>query len=61
MRELHSDATPIARLHGGKGGGPRGEKNGAYRMGRYAAEAKAERREFRRLIRELRRLIDSNE
>jgi hypothetical protein len=34
----------VCRLHGGKGGGPKGERNGAYRTGRYTAEAKAERR-----------------
>ena len=34
---------PYAGLHGGKGGGPKGEKNGAYRTGRYTAEAKADR------------------
>ena len=38
-----------------------GEKNGAFRTGRYIAEAKAERREQRALIRELRRLIDADE
>jgi hypothetical protein len=48
-------------LHGGKGGGPKGERNGAYRTGRYTAEAKAERRQLRILIRELRHLIDSCE
>ena len=48
---------PVCRLHGGKGGGPKGERNGAYRTGPYTAEAKAERREQRALIRELRRLI----
>ena len=48
---------PVCRLHGGKGGGPEGERNGAYRMGRYTAEARAERKEERTLIRELRRLI----
>jgi hypothetical protein len=48
---------PVCRLHGGKGGGPKGERNGAYRTGRYTAEAKAERREQRALLRELRRLI----
>jgi len=51
----------VCRLHGGKGGGPTGERNGAYRTGRYTAEAKAERREQRVLIRELRRLIDASE
>jgi hypothetical protein len=30
---------PVCRLHGGKGGGPRGGRNGAYRTGRYTAEA----------------------
>ena len=51
----------VCRLHGGKGGGPKGEKNGAYRTGRYTAESKAERRELRALIRELRRLISVGE
>ena len=51
----------VCRLHGGKGGGPKGEKNGAYRTGQYTAESKAERRELRALIRELRRLINVGE
>jgi hypothetical protein len=50
---------PVCRLHGGKGGGPKGERNGAYRTGRYTAEAKAERQATRILIRELQRLIDA--
>jgi hypothetical protein len=50
----------VGRLHGGKGSGPRGEKNGAYRTGRYTAEAKAERRQVRMLIRGVRHLIDSS-
>jgi hypothetical protein len=45
---------PACRLHGGKGGGPTGERDGAYRTGRYTAEAKAERRQVRMLIRGLR-------
>ena len=52
---------PVCRLHGGKGGGPTGERNGAYRAGRYTAEAKAERRQVRALIRGLRHLIDFGE
>ena len=51
----------VCRLHGGKGGGLKGEKNGAYRTGRYTAEAKAERRQMQMLIRGLRHLIDSSE
>jgi hypothetical protein len=51
----------VFRLHGGKGGGPRGERKGAYRRGHYTAEAKAERRQVRMLIRELRHLMDSSE
>jgi hypothetical protein len=50
---------PVCRLHGGKGGGPKGERNGAYRTGSYTAEAKVERREQRALIHEWRRLIDA--
>jgi hypothetical protein len=37
------------------------ERNGAYLTGRYTAEAKAERRQVRMLIRELRHLTDSGE
>jgi hypothetical protein len=36
---------------------PRGKCNGAYRTGRYTAKAKAEWREQRALLRELRRLL----
>ena len=43
----------VCRLHGGKGGGPKGERNGAYRTGRYT-EAKAEQQQVRMLIRGLR-------
>jgi hypothetical protein len=42
-----------------KGGGPKGECNGAYRTGRYTHEAKAERRATRALLRQLRELIDT--
>ena len=49
------------RLHGGKGGGPTAERNGAYRTGRYTAEARAERQAARALIRELRRLINAGD
>jgi hypothetical protein len=52
---------PVCRLHGGKGGGPRGDRNGAYRTGRYTAEAKAERKATRALLREIRRLIDAGD
>jgi hypothetical protein len=51
----------VCRLHGGKGGGPLGERNGAYRTGHYTAEAKVERRQLRHLLQELRSLIDSSE
>jgi len=50
--------SAVCRLYGGKGGGPKGERNGAYRIGRYTAEARAERQAALALIRELRRLID---
>ena len=43
----------VCRLHGGKGGGPKGERNGAFRTGAFTLEAKAERKELRNLIRDL--------
>jgi hypothetical protein len=52
---------PVCRLHGGMGGGPSGERNGALRTGRYITEAKAERQEQRALPRELYRLIAAEE
>jgi ATP-dependent DNA ligase len=52
---------PVCRLHGGKGGGPTGDRNGAYRTGRYTAEAKAEQRATRALLLDLRRLIDAGD
>jgi len=51
----------VCRLHGGKGGGPKGERNGAYRTGHDTAEAKAERQVALALIRELQRLIDGDD
>jgi hypothetical protein len=42
-------------------GGPKGEKNGAYRTGRYTADAKADQKELRALLRGLRLLIGSSE
>ena len=51
----------VCRLHGGKGGGPKGERNGTYRTGRYTVEAKADRRELRALLRQLRHLIRSDD
>jgi hypothetical protein len=50
---------PVCRLHGVKGGGPTGERNGAYRTGRYTAEAKAERLAARALLRQLKEMIDA--
>jgi hypothetical protein len=43
-------------MHGGKGGAPKRERNGAYRHGRHTTEARAERRELRRAIWLLQRL-----
>jgi hypothetical protein len=36
----------VCRFHGAGGGGPRGERNGNYRDGRFTCEAVAERREL---------------
>jgi hypothetical protein len=46
--------VPATRRQGWRS---KGERNGAYRTGRYTAEAKAERREQRALIRDLVRLL----
>jgi hypothetical protein len=54
-------SKPVCRLRGGKGGGPKGERNGAYRTGRYTADAKAERQQLRLLLRELHDPIDSGQ
>jgi hypothetical protein len=47
----------VCRVHGGKGGGPVGVRNGNYRTGRFSQEAKAERQRQRSLVRELRRFV----
>ena len=52
---------PVCRLHGGKGGAPKGERNGAYRTGRYTGDARVESQATRALRRELRPLIDAGE
>ena len=47
----------VCRMHGGKGGGPMGRRNGRYRHGLNTKAALAHRREVRATIRELRRLL----
>ena len=44
-------------MHGAYAGAPRGERNGAYRHGRYTCEAIEERRWARELLREARNLL----
>jgi hypothetical protein len=48
---------PTCRAHGGKGGAPAGERNGAWRHGRRSAERAEAKRERRALLREARRLL----
>jgi glucans biosynthesis protein len=45
----------VCRMHGAGGGAPRGNRN-AYKHGRYTAEALAQRRWLRELLRESRAL-----
>lgn len=47
----------VCRLHGGKGGAPAGKRNGAYKSGRFAQEAIAERQKARAHLREFRALL----
>jgi hypothetical protein len=46
----------VCRMHGVKGGAPKGERNGNYRTGYYTGEAKAERRSVGELLREAREI-----
>lgn len=43
----------MCRLHGGKGGAPKGERNGAYRHGGMTKEAIALRKRVVRLLKAL--------
>lgn len=56
-RKTHARAPAVrgwavCRFHGARGGGPKGERNGMYRHGLYAAEAEAERKAVSELIRQ---------
>jgi hypothetical protein len=48
---------PTCRAHGGKGGAPAGERNGAWRHGGRSAARAAAKRERRELLRVARRLL----
>ena len=48
---------PKCRLHGGKGGGPKGEGNGRYRTGRFTQEVVEERQKARAQLQEFRALL----
>jgi hypothetical protein len=47
----------VCRFHGARGGGPKGERNGAYRTGLHTAESVAERRAVAEMVREARRCL----
>src|SRR6476469_9306685 len=47
----------VCRMHGAGGGAPKGNKN-AWRHGRYSAQAIAERRAIRELLRDCRELLE---
>jgi hypothetical protein len=44
----------VCRFHGARGGGPKGERNGAYRHGLHTSEMVAERRAVSELLRQAR-------
>lgn len=51
-RRIAVKVTGKCKLHGGKStGAPKGERNGAFKSGRYSLEAMADRRRLRNLIR----------
>ncbi len=47
----------VCRFHGARGGGPRGNANGAYKHGLYTAEMIEERRRFSEIVRESREFL----
>ena len=47
----------VCRMHGGKGGAPRGNRNGSYRHGRHTIKAMEVRREARLAAGQIRELI----
>jgi hypothetical protein len=42
----------VCRFHGARGGGPKGKRNGMYRHGLFTAQAMAQRRMVRELLRD---------
>jgi hypothetical protein len=57
-RRVGNGRNGRCRLHGGAStGAPRGERNGPYKTGFYTADAIAERRRIRALIREMKRTL----
>jgi hypothetical protein len=53
----------VCRFHGARGGGPKGQRNGAYKNGLHTNEAVAERRAVAALLRQARAgmgTLDSN-
>lgn len=51
-----NDCLPSAPMHGGKGGAPKGDRNGNYRHGRFTKERIAIRKEETAKLRELEKL-----
>lgn len=51
------DGRPTCQIHGGTGGAPEGERNGAWKHGMYSKAELAERRERMETLRNLKALI----
>ncbi len=49
----------VCRFHGARGGGPKGERNGAYKHGLHTKEAVVLRREIRALLRTARAGVEA--
>jgi len=45
----------VCRFHGARGGGPKGDRNGAYRHGMRGVDARTEQQVLSQLVRQLRR------
>ena len=47
----------VCRFHGAGGGGPMGERNGAFQHGLHTADAVAERKALTKLLREAKKIL----
>ena len=47
----------VCRMHGARGGAPRGERNGRWKHGRFACDAIESRRTVRQIVRDMQQTL----